>query len=153
MVDDCVLYVIETYFRSNVMRNENLVFLVGNLTKDPELRSVKVGDKNVPVVNVRLAVSDEYRTANGTSNKITTYINCEAWDTAAERISENLKKGDPVFIRGSLRPDEWKNGETKFTSLKVRINSYSPLVRSKKGQPVAVAAESEDSEIGENVPF
>lgn len=136
------------------MRNENLVFLVGNLTRDPELRSVKVGERNVPVVNVRLAVSDEYKTSNGTSNKVTTYINCEAWDTAAERIAEGLKKGDPVFIRGSLRPDEWKNGETKFSSLKVRINSYSPLVRNKRAQPVAVSADTDtDSEIDENVPF
>jgi len=134
------------------MKNENMVILVGNLTKDPELRSVKVGDRNVPVVNVRLAVSDEYKTANGVANKVTTFINCEAWDTAAERIAEGLKKGDPVFIRGSLRPDEWKNGETKFTSLKVRINSYTPLSRNKKSQVPVAAGVPEDTD-DENVPF
>lgn len=134
------------------MKNENMVILVGNLTKDPELRSVKVGDRNVPVVNVRLAVSDEYKTANGVANKATTFINCEAWDTAAERIAEGLKKGDPVFIRGSLRPDEWKNGETKFTSLKVRINSYTPLSRNKKSQVPVAAGVPEDAD-DENVPF
>ena len=135
------------------MKNENLVFLVGNLTRDPELRSVKVGERNVPVVNIRLAVSDEYKTSNGTANKITTYINCEAWDTAAERIAENLKKGDPVFVRGSLRPDEWTKGETKFTSLKVRINSYTPLARNKR-TPVAVGAATDDVEgVEDNTPF
>ena len=132
------------------MKNENMVFLVGNLTRDPELRTVKVGEKTVPVVNVRLAVSDEYKTSNGTSNKVTTYVNCEAWDTAAQRIAEGLKKGDPVFIKGSLRPDEWTKGETKFTSLKVRINSYTPLLRSNRSPaPVSVGAD----EVEDNTPF
>ena len=133
------------------MKNENMVFLVGNLTKDPDLRSVRVGEKNVPVVTVRLAVSDEYKMANGVLNKITTFINCEAWDTAAERIAERLKKGDPVSIRGSLRPDEWKSGETKFSSLKVRINSYNPISRNKWVQTPVAASVSGDESVAGNV--
>jgi single-strand DNA-binding protein len=140
---------------SFIMKNENLVILVGNLTRDPELRYVGTSGKSTAVVNFRLAVSDEYKTANGEFNKITTYVNCEAWDSAAERINNVLHKGDPVFIRGSLRMDEWEKDGKKQTSLKIRVNSFTPILRTSSPRPEPVGASSSvDSEpLDDNHPF
>lgn len=131
------------------MKNENLVFLVGNLTRDPELRNVTMNDKTVSVVNFRIAVSDEYKTSAGNSNKITTYINCEAWDSAATRIAEALSKGDGIFVKGTLRSDSWEKDGVKHNSLKVRVGSFTPLGKSRNvnsEEPVAAAA-------GNKTPF
>lgn len=128
------------------MRNENMVILVGNLTKDPELRTATVNGREVSVVKFRLAVSDEYTTSNGNSNKITTYINCEAWDSAATLIADTLFKGDPIFVRGSLRSDSWEKDGVKHNSIKVRVSTFSPLSRKSRSTPVGVSSEMEDTE-------
>lgn len=131
------------------MKNENLVFLVGNLTRDPELRTVTMNDKSVSVVNFRIAVSDEYKTASGNSNKVTTYLNCEAWDSAATRIAETLSKGDGIFVKGSLRSDSWEKDGVKHNSLKIRVGSFTPLGKGRS----AVSNEESAVVTGGKTPF
>ena len=69
----------------------NLVIIRGNLTRDPELRVVTNGDRQTSVVNFTVATSREFTSANGTKDKITSYIPCEAWDSGAETISASFK--------------------------------------------------------------
>ena len=123
--------------------NMNITLIRGNLARDPEVRTVSTGGKQTAVVNFTVATSREYTKASGEKDKITSFINCEAWDTGAEIIGESFKKGDLVMIEGSLRNDSWEKDGVKHSSLKVRVNNFSKitkLTRSNKSQetePVA----------------
>jgi single-strand DNA-binding protein len=111
----------------------NITLLKGNLARDPELRVVNTGGKQTSVVNFTIAVSREYTKANGEKDKITSFINCEAWDTGADTIAESLKKGDLVMVEGSLRNDSWEKDGVKHSTLKVRVNNFSKITRLSKG--------------------
>jgi single-strand DNA-binding protein len=107
----------------------NITLLKGNLARDPELRSVSTGGKQTAVVNFTVAVSRDYTKASGEKDKITSFINCEAWDTGAEMIAESFKKGDLVMVEGSLRNDSWEKDGVKHSTLKVRVNNFSKITR------------------------
>ena len=110
----------------------NIVLLRGNLTRDPELRTVPTGDKQTSVVSFTVAVSKDFTRANGTKDKIVSYIQCEAWDSGAEVIGSSFNKGDLVMIEGSLRNDSWEKDGVKHSTLKVRVNNFSKITRLKK---------------------
>jgi single-strand DNA-binding protein len=107
----------------------NIVLLKGNLARDPELRVVGSGDKQTSVVNFTVATSREYTKNNGEKDKITSFINCEAWDSGADVIGESFKKGDLVLIEGSLRNDSWEKDGVKHNTLKVRVNNFSKITK------------------------
>jgi single-strand DNA-binding protein len=120
----------------------NITLLKGNLARDPELRVVNPNGKQTSVVNFTIAVNRDYVKANGERDKITSFINCEAWDSGAETIAESLKKGDLVMVEGSLRNDSWEKDGVKHSSLKVRVNNFSKiskLSRAKSEEPESVA--------------
>ena len=123
------------------IRVMNIVLLKGNLARDPELRVVGSGDKQTSVVNFTVATSREYTKNNGEKDKITSFINCEAWDSGAEVIGESFKKGDLVLIEGSLRNDSWEKDGVKHNTLKVRVNNFGQIVKTKKTKS-ATEAES-----------
>jgi single-strand DNA-binding protein len=110
----------------------NITLLRGNLARDPELRSVNTGNKQTSVVNFTVAVSREYLKANGERDKVTSFINCEAWDSGAEIIGESFRKGDLVMIEGSLRNDSWEKDGVKHSTLKVRVNNFSKITKLSK---------------------
>lgn len=110
----------------------NIILLKGNLTRDPELRVVNTGDKQTSVVSFTIAVSKDFTRANGTRDKIVSYIQCEAWDSGAEIIGSSFNKGDLVMIEGSLRNDNWEKDGVKHSTLKVRVNNFSKVTRIKK---------------------
>jgi single-strand DNA-binding protein len=110
----------------------NITLLKGNLARDPEVRVVNTGGKQTAVVNFTVATSREYVKSNGEKDKITSFINCEAWDTGAEVIGNSFKKGDLVLIEGSLRNDSWEKDGVKHSTLKVRVNNFSKITRLSK---------------------
>ena len=110
----------------------NITILKGNLARDPELRVVGSGDRQTSVVNFTVAVSREFTKANGTRDKVTSFIPCEAWDSGAEAIASTFKKGDLVMIEGSLRNDSWEKDGVKHSTLKIRVNNFSPIFKTKK---------------------
>lgn len=112
----------------------NIVMLRGNLARDPELR--KVGDKQTAVVNFTVATSREFTKADGTQDKITSFIQCEAWDSGAETIASSLKKGDLVMIEGSLRNDSWEKDGVKHSTLKVRVNNFGKILKTRRADKV-----------------
>jgi single-strand DNA-binding protein len=107
----------------------NITLLKGNLARDPELRVVNTSGKQTSVVNFTVAVSREYTKNNGEKDKITSFINCEAWDSGAEVIAESFRKGDLVMIEGSLRNDSWEKDGVKHNSLKIRVNNFSKITK------------------------
>lgn len=110
----------------------NITMLKGNLARDPELRVINSNGKQTSVVNFTVAVSREYTKASGEKDKVTSFINCEAWDTGAEMIGSSFKKGDYVLIEGSLRNDSWEKDGVKHSSLKVRVNNFSKIAKLSK---------------------
>lgn len=112
----------------------NLVIIRGNLARDPESRRVNTGSKQTSVVNFTIATSREFTKQNGEQDKITTFVQCEAWDSGAEAIADTLKKGDLVMVEGSLRNDSWEKDGVKHSTLKVRVNNFAKLNRNKLKQ-------------------
>lgn len=109
-----------------------MVILRGNLTRDPELREVNTGGKQTYVVNFTVATSREFTRANGSRDKITSFVPCEAWDSGAETISNSFAKGDLVMVEGSLRNDSWEKDGVKHNSLKLRVNNFSKITKLKR---------------------
>jgi|TARA_R100000278_G_scaffold30063_1_gene27798 single-strand DNA-binding protein len=120
----------------------NTVILRGNLTRDPELRKIDSGDRKISVINFTVAVSREYTKANGVRDKIVSYIPCEAWDSGAELIAESFRKGDLVFVEGSMRNDKWEKDGVKHSTMKVRVNNFSKITKLKK----SAATESKEEQ-------
>lgn len=127
----------------------NITILRGNLARDPELRVVNTGGKQTSVVNFTVAVSREYTKSDGEKDKITSFINCEAWDTGAEVIADSFKKGDLVMIEGSLRNDSWEKDGVKHSTLKVRVNNFSKITKLSRARN----QNSSDSNAEETVAF
>jgi len=124
----------------------NIVILRGNLARDPELRVISNGGKQTSVVNFTVATSREFTRANGTKDKVTSFIPCEAWDSGAETIQSSFKKGDLVFVEGSLRNDTWEKDGVKHSSLKLRVSNFSKITKLRKKS-------EDDSKELENVTF
>ena len=105
----------------------NKVFLMGNLTRDPELRYTPSG---TAVATLGLAVNREYRDKNGEIQKEVCYIDVDVWARQAELCSEHLRKGSPVHVEGRLQYDTWENPEGERRSKhKVRADRVQFLSR------------------------
>jgi len=91
----------------------NRVLLIGNLTKDPELRYTPSG---TPVANLRLAVNSSFKDQSGQRKEETCFITVVVWSRQAEICQQYLKKGRPVFIEGRLIYRSWEaEGKTRST--------------------------------------
>jgi single-strand DNA-binding protein len=107
----------------------NKVFLIGNLTRDPELR---VTPKGTAVCQFGLAVNRQYKDESGASRDETAFIDIEAWGKQGELCSKYLQKGSPAFIEGRLRFDSWEDKQSgqKRSKLKVVLENVQFLYRS-----------------------
>ncbi|MEK7792950.1 MAG: single-stranded DNA-binding protein [Candidatus Hydrogenedentota bacterium] len=100
------------------MPDFNKVFLTGNLTRDPELKYLPSG---MAVCKLGLAVTHRYKTKEGEQREDTLFINIDTWSKSAEYCGQNLKKGMPILVEGTLRSDEWEDKASgqKRTAIKV----------------------------------
>ena len=98
----------------------NKVLLMGNLTRDPE---VKYTPKGTAVGDLAIAINDSYKAQDGTIKETVTYVDIEVWGRQAETCKQYLTKGRPIFVEGQLRLDQWETpqGEKK-SRLKVRAD-------------------------------
>ena len=112
------------------MPNFNKVFLMGNLTRDPELRFTPAGS---PVATLRIAVNRVFTNKNGERKEETCFVNVVVWGKQAESCTQYLIKGNPVFVEGRLRNRNIEIGEGKTKSiLEVvadRVQFLSPIRR------------------------
>ena len=113
------------------MASYNKVILMGNLTRDPELKQTP---SNQSVAQIGLAVNRKYKGRDGDMKEETTFVDCEAWGRTAETMSKYLAKGRPVFVEGRLKLDQWqdKDGNNR-SKLKVVIDTFQ-FVDSRGGQ-------------------
>lgn len=96
------------------MANLNKVFLIGNLTRDPELRYVPSG---TAVATFTLAVNRVYMLQTGEKKEETSFIRIVVWGRRAEVCGEYLSKGSPVFIEGRIQSRNWEtqDGQKRST--------------------------------------
>ena len=108
------------------MPNLNKVMLMGNLTRDPE---IKYTPKGTAIANFGIAVNRTYTPEGGEKREEVTFIDLEAWGRTAEVIGEYFKKGKPIFIEGRLKLDQWddKTSGKKMSKLRVVVDSFEFL--------------------------
>ena len=142
----------------------NRVLLIGNLTKDPELRYTPAG---TPVANLRLAVNSSFKDQAGQRKEETCFVTVVVWSKQAEACNQYLKKGRPIFVEGRLIYRSWEaEGKTRST-MEVRADRIQFLgpppgagrVEAAAEPVEAVRAEPADGEptpegsADEDVPF
>ena len=95
------------------MANLNKVFLIGNLTRDPELRYTPAG---VAVANLGVAVNRRFRDKTGELKEDVCFLTVTVWDKQAEACCQYLQKGSPVFVEGVLQSRSWETEDGKKRS-------------------------------------
>lgn len=119
------------------MANLNRVFLVGNLTRDPELRYIPSGKA---VADLHLAINRKYKTNTGEEREETCFVGVVVWARQAETAAEYLKKGSLILVEGSLRYDQWESNGEKRNRLRVNAERIQFLDRVKRGEAAAAPA-------------
>jgi len=91
------------------MASFNKVILMGNLTRDPELRYTP---KGTAVAKLGLAVNRSWRNADGQQQDETTFVDVDAFGKQAETLGQYMQKGRPILIEGRLKLDQWEDKNT-----------------------------------------
>jgi len=103
------------------MPSYNKVMLMGNLTRDPELKHTQSG---AAVVNVGIAMNRKYKTQSGDQKEEVCFVDLTAWGRTAEVMAQYLHKGSPLFVDGRLQLDSWETNEgQKRSKLKVIVEN------------------------------
>lgn len=100
------------------MANLNKVMLIGNLTRDPE---IKYTPKGMAIAELGLAINRNYTTESGEKREETTFVDVTLWGRQAEIAKEYLSKGRPVYIEGRLTLDTWDDKQTGQKRSKMRV--------------------------------
>src|SRR5574344_2003355 len=122
------------------MASYNKVILLGNLTRDPELR---VTPKGTAICQLGLAVNRQFKDESGATRDETTFVDIEAWGRQAETISKYCTKGKPLFIEGRLKLDSWedKTSGQKRSKLKGVLENFQFVGSREGGAPGASSGE------------
>jgi single-strand DNA-binding protein len=131
------------------MANFNKVYLMGNLTRDPEMR---VTPKGTAICQFGLAISRSWKDESGQTREETAFVDIEAWGKQGEVISKYCTKGRPLFVEGRLKFDQWedKTSGQKRSKLKVVLENFQFIGGRGDGAPGGgPAAGGEPAESGE----
>ena len=105
-------------------RSLNQVTLMGNLTRDPELRQTPTGQN---VTSFSLALNRSYKAADGEWQEATDYIDIVCWGPLAERVSQYLSKGRRCLVQGRLQSRNWEQDGVKRSKVEVLANDVTFL--------------------------
>lgn len=129
------------------MPSYNRVVLVGNLTRDPEVRHVPSG---TAVADMGLATSETYKGKDGEQKETTCFVDIVAWGRQAETCGEYLAKGSPVLVEGRLQFEQWEAPDgRKRNKLRVRADRVRFLGRRRREAESGVGG----GETEEQLPF
>ena len=132
------------------MANLNRVFLIGNLTRDPELKYTQSG---LAVCEFGLAVNRKFRT-NDQEREETLFVEITVFGRQAETANEYLTKGRPVFIEGRLKLDQWTSAEgQKRSKITVIAERFQFLGGRSDSQPSRESPASPQSDADDDIPF
>jgi single-strand DNA-binding protein len=119
----------------------NKVMLIGNLTRDPE---VKLTPSGASICTFGLATNSRYKKPDGNYEEITNFHNIVAWSKLAEICGQKLKKGMKVYVEGELRTRKWEDEGTTKQKTEVRITEM--IIMSEVGNSYSVDSDDEDEE-------
>jgi single-strand DNA-binding protein len=100
------------------MASLNKVMIIGNLTRDPE---IKYTPKGTAIADIGLAVNRNYTTESGEKREEVTFIDVTLWGRTAEIVGEYCKKGRPLFVEGRLQLDQWDDKQTGQKRSKLKV--------------------------------
>jgi len=112
----------------------NRIIIVGNLTRDPELRYTSTG---VPVANFKIASNKKYKDDSGNNKEDVCFIGIVAWQKLAESCNKFLKKGSAVLVEGELR-SRFKDNEDGSKRNLIEIRAFQVQFLDKKTETVPV---------------
>jgi single-strand DNA-binding protein len=129
------------------MPSLNKVLLMGNLTRDPELR---VTPKGTPICQFSLAINRQFKMESGETREEVTYVDIEAWGKQGETIAKYCTKGRPLYVEGRLRLDQWedKNTKEKRSRMKIVLEQFQFLGDSRGGGGAPGASSEHDQTSG-----
>jgi len=113
------------------MASYNRVILMGNLTRDPEVRFLPSGK---PVANFGMAMSSRYRTQDGQDHEEVCFVSCQVYGKQAEPCGKYLTKGRQVLVEGRLHYEQWEKDGQKRNTLKVIADRVQFLGGGKGGE-------------------
>jgi single-strand DNA-binding protein len=125
------------------MASFNKVILLGNLTRDPEVRYTPKGSA---VCDLGLAVNRQYTLENGEKREEVTFVDVVLWARLAEIAGEYLKKGRPVFIEGRLQLDTWDDKQSGQKRSKMRVIGETMQLLGSRPSAAGAAAEGGDED-------
>ena len=126
------------------MASFNKVIVMGNLTKDPELRYTAGG---LPVANLRMAINNTYKSKSGDQKEDVCFLTVVVWDKQAENCGQYLLKGSPVLVEGRLQSRNWETDDgQKRSTIEVVATSVQFLSKGKgnTAQEEALAPSDQD---------
>ena len=105
------------------MANFNKVFLMGNLTRDPQMKFLA---NQTPVTEFGIAVNRRFKSQSGEDREEVNFFDCTAWSKQAELINQYFTKGKPIFIEGRLKYDSWedKQGGGKRSKVTIVVENF-----------------------------
>jgi len=150
------------------MASLNKVLLIGNLTRDPDVRMLSSGR---PVCNFGLALNRNYKDSEGNKREEVTFVDVECFGPRAEAVGRFFSKGRPIFVEGRLKLDQWesKDGE-KRSAIRVVLDNFefvdggkqesasvapttAPPITSKPSTDNIPPITNQDVDLDEDVPF
>ena len=125
------------------MLNLNRAQVLGNMTKDPDMRFTPNGQA---VANFTVATNRRWKNQDGTDGDSTEYHDIVVWGKQAENVTPMLQKGAPVFVEGRLQTRSW-DGQDGVKRYKTEIIAESVIALGLKGKPMSSKAENPIAEI------
>jgi single-strand DNA-binding protein len=114
------------------MANVNVVILVGNITRDPDLKYLPSGS---PVCELGLAINRKWTSSDGQAKEEVTFVDCTAFAKTAELIAKFFKKGDPIMVEGRLKLDQWQAQDgSNRSKLRVIVDKFHFMKSGNGGQ-------------------
>lgn len=139
------------------MPNLNKVMLIGRLCRDPELRYLP---SNTAITSFGLAINRRWRNQQGEQQEEVTFIDCEAFGKPAETINQYVSKGQPLFVEGRLKLDQWQDKEGNNRSrMKVVVERFEFIDSGERQQSgrreySQARTQTDHSAVGdEDIPF
>lgn len=129
-------------------RSLNQVTLMGNLTRDPELRQTPNGQN---VTSFSLALNRSYKDANGEWQEATDYIDIVCWGPLAERVAQYLSKGRRCLVQGRLQSRSWEQDGQKRSKVEVLANDVT-FLDSRVSDSEPASSEPTDESKGQDKP-
>ena len=141
------------------MASFNKVILIGNLTRDPELKHLP---KGTAICNISMAVNRRWKTEHGEEKDDVYFADCKSFGKQAEVLAQYLKKGYPLMIEGRLSREEWEDKQTgaKRTATRIIIEQFQ-FIRGKddnaepvqRQRPAAAAPAAKPDLDADDLPF